>query len=58
MNEYFFHGKAYMESGSYREVSFVVKAESATLAHEEAVRMVKEQVESSRSAVFDTMTKQ
>lgn len=58
MNEYFFHGKAYLENGAYREVSFVVKAESPTIAHEEAVRIVKEQVESSRSAVFDTMTKQ
>lgn len=58
MNEYFFHGKAYLDSGAYREVSLVVKAESAIEAHNKAVKMVIDDVELAHGAVFVTMTKQ
>lgn len=57
MNEYFLHGKAFMENGGYKEISLVIGAGSASEAHDKAQDKVKQAMVGVRSAVFDVMTK-
>ena len=57
MNEYFLHGKAFMENGGYKEISLVICAISASEAHEKSQDKVKDVIDGVVSAVFDVMTK-
>ena len=57
MNEYFLHGKAFMESGGYKEISLVIGAISASEAHEKSQDKVKDVIDGVVSVVFDVMTK-
>ena len=57
MNEYFLHGKAFIENGGYREISLVVRAIGATEAHDNAQGKVMREVSGAKSVVFDVMSK-
>lgn len=57
MNEYFLHGKAFMVSGGYREISLVITAKSARDASDNATKKVLEETSGSHAVVFDVMTK-
>ena len=57
MNEYFLHGKAFMENGVYKEISLVIGASRASEAHDKAQDKVKQAMDGVSSAVFDVMTK-
>lgn len=57
MNEYFLHGKAFVDSGGYKEISVVIKAESASDAHRKATEEAIKGINGVTAAVFDVMTK-
>lgn len=57
MNEYFLHGKAFIDIGGYKEISVVIKADSALDAHRKATDEAINAIDGVTAAVFDVMTK-